>query len=164
MPEKPKTRDLDTADRRKLDTRRAALTATKDAVRDGWLHAGDIGTRDADGYFFISGRKKEMIIRAGENIYPKEIEEVLYRHPAVAEAAVIGLPDPRWGEEVAAFLVLKQGASPAPREILAFLKDKLADYKLPRRIEFVPAFPKTATGKIQKLKFRDEVLGRPGAG
>lgn len=132
--------------------------ATADAIRGEWLHTGDLGLMDKDGYFFIVGRKKEMIIRGGENIYPKEIEEALYRHAAVAEAAVVGLPDKRWGEEVAAFLVLKEGSTATSKEILAALKDRVADYKLPRLIEFVSALPKTATGKIQKLRLRDEYL------
>jgi len=138
-------------------------SATAQAVRGGWLHTGDLGTRDADGYFFIVGRKKEMIIRGGENVYPKEIEEALYQHPAVLEAAVLGLPDRRYGEEVAAFLVLKDGASVTAREVTAFLRARVADYKVPRVVEFVPAFPKTATGKIQKLKFRAAWLERAQA-
>ncbi|MEK7746240.1 MAG: AMP-binding protein, partial [Elusimicrobiota bacterium] len=132
--------------------------ATAETLRGGWLHTGDLGRRDADGYYFIAGRKKEMIIRAGENIYPKEIEEALYRHPAVAEAAVVGLPHKRWGEEPAAFLVLKEGASASEKDILAHLKDRIAAYKLPRVVEFVPSLPKTATGKIQKLRLREEYL------
>jgi acyl-CoA synthetase (AMP-forming)/AMP-acid ligase II len=96
-----------------------------------------------------------MIIRGGENIYPKEIEEVLYAHPAVAEAAVVGLPDKRWGEEVAAFLVLREGAVLSAAELRAYLKERLADYKLPRRLEFVVSLPKTATGKIQKHVLRE---------
>ena len=134
--------------------------ATAEALRDGWLHTGDLGTRDADGYFYIAGRKKEMLIRGGENIYPREIEEALYAHPAVLEAAVVGLPDRRYGEEVAAFISLKEGAAVTPKELTAFLKDRLADYKVPRRFEFVTGFPKTATGKIQKLKLRERYLAR----
>ena len=135
--------------------------ATSETLRGGWLRTGDLGHRDADGYFFIAGRKKEMIIRGGENIYPKEIEEVLYAHPKVAEAAVVGLPDRRWGEEVAAFIVLKEGPPATAKELLDYLRDKLADFKLPRRIEFVPSLPKTATGKIQKLRLRGEYLDKP---
>jgi len=136
--------------------------ATAEALRGGWLHTGDLAYADEDGYFFIVGRKKEMIIRGGENIYPVEIEEVLYRHPAVAEAAVIGLPDKRWGEEVAAFVVLREGRTPTPRELLEHCRASLADYKCPRRIELVEGLPKTATGKIQKLKFREAYLGKAG--
>ncbi|MBI3296998.1 MAG: long-chain fatty acid--CoA ligase [Elusimicrobia bacterium] len=136
--------------------------ASAEALKGGWLHTGDLGTRDADGFFTIVGRKKEMLIRGGENIYPKEIEEALYTHEAVQEAAVIGLPDRRYGEEVAAFVVLKDGSSATPTALAAFLKDKLADYKIPKRFEFVVGFPKTATGKIQKLKLRDEYLASAG--
>ncbi|MEK7287674.1 MAG: long-chain fatty acid--CoA ligase [Elusimicrobiota bacterium] len=132
--------------------------ATAETIRDGWLYTGDLGYKDTDGYFFIVGRKKEMIIRAGENIYPAEIEGVLYKHPAVAEAAVIGLPDQRWGEEVAAFLVLKDGQTVAPKDIIVHCRAFVADYKCPRKVEFVPALPKTATGKIQKLKLREDYL------
>ncbi|MBI4425680.1 MAG: long-chain fatty acid--CoA ligase [Elusimicrobia bacterium] len=138
--------------------------ATKEALQDGWLRTGDLGRKDEDGYFFIVGRKKEMIIRGGENIYPKEIEEALYRHPAVAEAAVIGLPDRRWGEEVAAFVVLKEGAAVSPRELLSYLRERVADYKVPRRLELAAALPKTATGKIQKLKLRAECCAKEGLG
>jgi long-chain acyl-CoA synthetase len=136
--------------------------ATAETLRGGWLHTGDLGYRDEEGYFFIVGRKKEMIIRGGENIYPKEIEEVLYRHPQVSEAAVVGLPDPVWGEEVAAFIVSKPGPKPDDRpdgeEIMAFCRERLAGFKCPRKVVFVPAFPKTATGKIQKGILRENYL------
>ena len=99
-----------------------------------------------------------MIIRGGENIYPGEIEEALYRHPKIQEAAVVGLPDKRWGEEVAAFLVLKEGETVTSKEMRTFLKDKIADYKLPRKYEIVEGLPKTATGKIQKVRLREEYL------
>ncbi|MEK6544236.1 MAG: long-chain fatty acid--CoA ligase [Elusimicrobiota bacterium] len=132
--------------------------ATAEAIKDGWLHTGDLAYKDEDGYFFIVGRKKEMIIRAGENIYPSEVEGALYRHPAVAEAAVVGLPDQRWGEEVAAFIVLKEGQSLTAKEVMAHCRSMIADYKCPRKIEFVAALPKTATGKIQKLKLKQEYL------
>lgn len=132
--------------------------ATAETLKGSWLHTGDLGYQDPDGYFFIVGRKKEMIIRAGENIYPAEIEAVLYKHPAVMEAAVIGLPDERWGEEVAAFLVLKEGQSVTGKEVIAYCRERVADYKCPRKVEFVAALPKTATGKIQKLKLKEEFL------
>jgi long-chain acyl-CoA synthetase len=134
--------------------------ATKETLRGGWLHTGDLGYVDPDGYFFIVGRKKEMIIRGGENIYPKEIEEVLYRHPAVAEAAVVGVPDKIWGEEVAAFIVLKPEAELKAQEVIDYCKAHLANYKCPRRVEFTESFPKTATGKIQKNKILDEYRKR----
>jgi long-chain acyl-CoA synthetase len=134
--------------------------ATLKTIRNGWLYTGDMGYQDQDGFFFIVGRSKEMIIRGGENIYPKEVEEALYRHPAILEAAVIGLPNERWGEEVAAFVVLKEGQGLSAKDIREFIKDKIADYKIPRRIEIVLALPKTATGKIQKLKLRAEIMSR----
>ncbi|MBI4669951.1 MAG: long-chain fatty acid--CoA ligase [Elusimicrobia bacterium] len=132
--------------------------ATAEVMRNGWLHTGDLGFKDQDGYFFIVGRKKEMIIRAGENIYPGEVETALYKHPAVAEAAVVGLPDPRWGEEVAAFIVLKEGQSATAKDIMTHCRSLIADYKCPKKIEFAAALPKTATGKIQKVKLREDYV------
>ncbi|HLG21677.1 MAG TPA: long-chain fatty acid--CoA ligase [Candidatus Manganitrophaceae bacterium] len=134
--------------------------ATEEALRGGWLHTGDLGYQDEEGYFFIVGRKKEMIIRGGENIYPKEIEELLYRHPKVLEAAVIGLPDPIWGEEVAAFIIPKPETTLTPEEILSYCRERLAKFKSPREAILVEAFPKTATGKVQKGRLRDEYLRR----
>lgn len=130
--------------------------ATAATIRDGWLYTGDLGSCDADGYFYIVGRKKEMIIRGGENIYPKEIEEVLYRHPAVAEAAVVGLPDPIWGEQVAAFIVPRPDVPVSAEAIIAYCQEHLADFKCPRVVEFVESFPKTATGKIQKNRLVEQ--------
>ena len=135
--------------------------ATRMTLRNGWLHTGDLGRVDDEGYFSITGRKKEMIIRGGENIYPREVEEVLYRHPAVQEAAVVGLPDPIWGEEVAAFLILRTGYKCSPEEVITYCKEHLANYKCPRIVQYVDSFPKTAMGKIQKnrlveSKARDE--------
>lgn len=124
--------------------------ATKETLRNGWLHTGDLGKRDEDGYIYIAGRKKEMIIRGGENIYPKEIEEVLYKHEAVQEAAVIGMAHKIWGEETAAAIILKAGATATSDDIIAYCRARLADYKCPTRVFFVDQFPKTATGKIQK--------------
>jgi len=121
---------------------------TDEAIPDGWFRTGDLATRDSDGYYTIVDRKKEMIIRGGYNIYPREIEEVLYRHPCVAEAAVIGIQHPVLGEEVGAAVVLKSGATAAPEEIRDHVRSKLAAYKYPRRIWLVDALPKGPTGKI----------------
>jgi long-chain acyl-CoA synthetase len=124
--------------------------ATERAFRGGWFHTGDIGYRDEEGYFYIVDRKTDMIIRAGENIYPREIDEVLYQHPAVAAAATIGIPDALYGEEVAAFIVLKNGESVAEDELMAFCRDRLADYKCPKSIRLVNDIPKGPTGKLLK--------------
>ncbi|HKP46350.1 MAG TPA: long-chain-fatty-acid--CoA ligase, partial [Pyrinomonadaceae bacterium] len=120
--------------------------ATAKAFRNGWFHTGDIGYRDADGYFFIVDRKTDMIIRGGENIYPREIDEVLYQHPAVAAAATIGVPDKLYGEEVTAFIVLKEGKQVAEDEIISFCRKHLADYKTPKTVQFVAEIPKGPTG------------------
>jgi long-chain acyl-CoA synthetase len=119
-------------------------------MRGGWFHTGDMATVDEDGYFFIVDRKKDMIIRGGYNVYPREIEEVLYEHPAVSEAAVVGVPDPSMGEEVGAAVVLKPGAEASADEIRAFVKERVAAYKYPRRIWFPDELPKGPTGKILK--------------
>ena len=124
--------------------------ATAQAFRNGWLHTGDIGYKDADGFFYIVDRKSDMIIRGGENIYPREIDEVLYKHPAVSAAASIGVPDPLYGEEVAAFIVLKEAAETSEEEVIAFCREHLADYKCPKSVLFVTDIPKGPTGKLLK--------------
>ena len=123
---------------------------TAKAIVDGWFHTGDIARTDENGNYFIVDRKKDMIIRGGYNIYPREIEEVLYEHPAVAEAAVIGVPDARFGEQVAACVALKPGATATAAELSQFVKSKVAAYKYPRQIWLVDALPKGPTGKILK--------------
>ena len=123
---------------------------TAKAIVDGWFHSGDIARKDENGNYFIVDRKKDMIIRGGYNIYPREIEEVLYEHPAVAEAAVIGVPDARFGEQVAACVALKPGATATADELRHFVKGKVAAYKYPRQIWLVDALPKGPTGKILK--------------
>ncbi len=124
--------------------------ATDQTIRSGWFHSGDLGRMDDEGYFYIVDRLKEMIIRGGFNVYPREIEEYLLTHPKVSLVAVVGVPDERLGEEVKAYVVLKEGQSATVEEIIAFAKEGLADYKYPRQIEFRTAFPMTATGKILK--------------
>jgi long-chain acyl-CoA synthetase len=124
--------------------------ATAEAIVDGWFHSGDLAKRDEDGYYFIVDRKKELIVRGGYNVYPREIEEVLYEHPAVREAAVIGVPDESMGEEVGAAVALKDGESASEDEIKAFVKEQVAGYKYPRRVWFVDELPKGPTGKILK--------------
>jgi long-chain acyl-CoA synthetase len=128
--------------------------STADAFAGGWLHTGDLGYVDEDGFFFIIDRKKELIIRGGYNVYPREVEEVLYGHPAVAEAAVIGIPDGRLGEEVKAFVVVRPGVDASAAEIIAWCRDRMAAYKYPRMIELRDVLPKNATGKIDKLQLR----------
>ncbi|GAC1392393.1 MAG: long-chain fatty acid--CoA ligase [Ktedonobacteraceae bacterium] len=130
--------------------------ATAEAIRNGWFHSGDIGKMDEDGYFSIVDRKKDMIIRGGFNVYPREIEEVLYEHPAIAEVAVLGIPDAELGEEVKAFIYLKQGAKASEEDIRAFCKERVAAYKYPRTIQFIDTpLPKNATGKILKRELRE---------
>ncbi|MEU3568517.1 long-chain fatty acid--CoA ligase [Kitasatospora sp. NPDC036755] len=123
---------------------------TAQTVRDGWLHTGDLGTRDGRGDFRIVDRRKDLIIRGGFNVYPREVEDVLYEHPAVAEATVIGVPHPTHGQEVAAAVVLREGASATPEDIRAFVKERVAPYKYPRLVWTVDALPKGPTGKILK--------------
>jgi long-chain acyl-CoA synthetase len=133
-----------------------ATAETIDA--EGWLHTGDIGYRDDDGYYFIVDRKKELVIRGGFNVYPREIEEVLYAHPAVAEAAVFGIPDPTMGEEVVAAVALRPGASAEEGELIAYCKERVAAYKYPRRIWVLETLPKGPTGKILKLELKAQLV------
>jgi long-chain acyl-CoA synthetase len=124
--------------------------ATADAIQDGWFVSGDMAKVDDDGYFFIVDRKKELIIRGGYNVYPREIEEVLYEHPAIQEAAVVGVPHDELGEEVGAAVVLKEGESLEADELKSYVKEQVAAYKYPRTIWFVDELPKGPTGKILK--------------
>jgi len=130
--------------------------ATAEALRGGWLHTGDAGRMDADGYVYIEDRVKDMIVSGGENIYPREVENVLFAHPAVADAAVIGVPDAKWGETVKAILQLKPGASATEEEIIEFCRGKLAGYKLPRSADFVATIPRNASGKVLKRELREK--------
>jgi long-chain acyl-CoA synthetase len=127
---------------------------TEEAIRNGWFHTGDVGRVDEDGYFFIVDRTKDMIIRGGYNVYPREIEEVLYEHPAVREAAVVGVPHDSHGEEVAAAVALKDGAEATDHELRDFVKERVAAYKYPRKIWFVDELPKGPTGKILKREIK----------
>jgi fatty-acyl-CoA synthase len=131
---------------------------TREAVdADGWMHTGDLATMDAEGYVNIVGRIKDMVIRGGENVYPREIEEFLYRHPAVSDVQVIGVPDPKYGEELCAWVILKTGQKASSDDIRAFCQGQIAHYKVPRYIRFVDAFPMTITGKIQKFVMREQM-------
>jgi len=123
----------------------------------GWMHTGDLATMDTQGYVNIVGRIKDMVIRGGENIYPREIEEFLYRHPQIQDVQVVGIPDAKYGEELCAWIILKPGQTLSEDDIKAFCKGQIAHYKVPRHIRFVSAFPMTVTGKIQKFKIREEM-------
>jgi long-chain acyl-CoA synthetase len=128
--------------------------ATAAAVKNGWFHTGDVGRRDADGYLFISDRVKDMILRGGFNVYPRELEEVLMTHEAVSLCAVVGVPSDEHGEEVKAYIVKKDGAAHSEEEIVAWCKANMASYKYPRFVEFRESLPMTATGKILKRELR----------
>jgi fatty-acyl-CoA synthase len=137
--------------------------ATATAIdSDGWLRTGDLATVDRDGYFKITGRLKDMVIRGGENVYPREIEEFLYTHPKIKDVQVIGVPDLKYGEEVMAWVMLKPGESAAAEEIRDFCRGKIAHYKIPRYVKFVTEFPMTVTGKIQKFRMREMAIEELG--
>ncbi len=131
---------------------------------EGWMHTGDLATMDTQGYVQIVGRIKDLVIRGGENIYPREIEEFLYRHPKVQDVQVVGLPDKRYGEELCAWIIVKPGQALGADEVRAFCQGQIAHYKVPRYIEFVSEFPMTVTGKIQKFKIRDAMTSQHGLG
>ncbi|MEU6269527.1 long-chain-fatty-acid--CoA ligase [Saccharopolyspora shandongensis] len=128
--------------------------ATEAAFRSGWFHTGDLGYRDEDGFFFVVDRKKDLIIRGGYNVYPREVEEVLYAHPAIREAAVIGKPDARMGEEIVAVVAFQPGSSPDADELIAFSRERLAGYKCPREVRVLDELPKGPSGKILKKSLR----------
>ena len=129
---------------------------------DGWFHTGDVGWFDEDGFLFIADRLKDMVITGGENVYPAEVESVLYDHPAIAEIAVIGLPDAQWGEAVVAIAALKPGASLELEELRAFATDRLARYKLPRALEIVASLPRNPAGKVLKFELRARFADNTG--
>ena len=141
------------------------LEATAEVVDPArWMHTGDLATMDRDGYIKIVGRIKDMIIRGGENVYPREIEEFLYGHPKVQDVQVIGVPDEKYGEEVMAWVVLKPGEQASADEIREFCRGKIANYKVPRYVRFTDSFPMTVTGKIQKFKMRETAVEELGLG
>ncbi len=129
---------------------------------EGWLHTGDLAVRRPDGYYHITGRIKDMVIRGGENIYPREVEEYLFRHPAIEQASVVGVPDPKYMEELCAWVKLKAGQTLTEDEVRAYVKAGLAHYKVPRYVRFVGSFPQTVTGKIQKFKIRELMIAELG--
>jgi fatty-acyl-CoA synthase len=138
--------------------------ATAAAIDEaGWLHSGDLGVMDAEGYLRITGRLKDMIIRGGENIYPREIEEVLFKHPKIAEAYVIGVPDEFYGEQVMAWVRLREGHALTHVEVHEFCGSQLAAFKIPKHVKFVTEFPATVTGKIQKFRMREIAAQELGA-
>jgi fatty-acyl-CoA synthase len=136
---------------------------TREAIdASGWMHTGDLATLDSEGYCNIVGRVKDMLIRGGENVYPREVEEFLFTHPKVKEVQVFGVPDEKYGEEVCAWVVLKPGQTASEDEIRDFCKDRIAHYKVPRYVRFKDALPMTVTGKPQKFIMRDEMIGELG--
>jgi fatty-acyl-CoA synthase/long-chain acyl-CoA synthetase len=139
--------------------------ATNASFRDGWFYTGDLGYFDEEGFLFVAGRKKDMVKSGGISIYPLEIESVLYQHPAVLEAAVIGVPDPQWGEALKAVIVVKNGAEISTDQLLGFCKDKLSSYKVPKSMVFAHSLPHTEVGKVNKVKLREIILagGKLGA-
>jgi fatty-acyl-CoA synthase len=129
--------------------------ATRSSQRDGFFSVGDLGRRDADGYYYLESRKHDMVISGGVNIYPREIEDHLHTHPAILDAAVIGVPDPEWGETLRAFVVLRDGHQLSEDAVIAYCREGLADYKRPRRVTFVHELPRNPTGKVLKRELRD---------
>ena len=139
--------------------------ATRQAIDDArWMHTGDLAIMGDDGYINIVGRIKDMIIRGGENIYPREVEEFLYTHPDIADVQVIGIPSEKYGEEVMAWIKLREGASATGDDLAAWCKGKIATYKIPRQWKFVDSFPMTVTGKVQKFKMRETSIEELGLG
>ena len=137
--------------------------ATKETIdEDGWLHSGDLACKDENGNYRITGRLKDMIIRGGENLYPKEIEEFIYTHPEVKDVQVIGVPDEKYGEEAMACIILKEGATVNVDEMRDFIVASLARHKVPKYIKFVDSFPMNAAGKIQKYKMREAAVEELG--
>jgi fatty-acyl-CoA synthase len=137
--------------------------ATAGAIdRDQWMHTGDLATMDEDGYIKIVGRLKDMVIRGGENISPREIEEYLYTHPAIQDVQVVGVPDERYGEEVMAWVICKHGHTVTAEDVRAFCRGKIAHYKIPRYVKVTDSWPMTVTGKVQKFKLRELAVAELG--
>lgn len=132
--------------------------ATDALMRGGWLHSGDLARRDSDGYFWFRGRKKEIIVRGGSNVSPQEVEEVLYQHPAVFEAGVVGAPDRVYGERVVAFVSARNGNAPSEQELREYARRSLADYKVPEKILFLAQLPKGPTGKVHRATLKAMLL------
>jgi len=136
---------------------------TAEVLVDGWMHTGDIAVMDDEGYVQITGRIKDMVIRGGENVYPREIEEFLYTHPDILDAQVIGVPDAKYGEELCAWIRMRDGAEPLTAEsVRAFATGKLAHYKIPRYVQIVDEFPMTVTGKVRKIEMREKSVADLG--
>jgi len=133
---------------------------TAHVLRDGWCYTGDIGKMDEDGYFYIVDRKKDMIISGGYNVYPRDIDEVFYENPKVQEACAIGIPDPKRGENIKVFVVLKEGETATAEELIAYCKKNLAVYKLPTEVEFCEELPKSTVGKVLRKQLREEELAK----
>jgi fatty-acyl-CoA synthase len=131
--------------------------------QDGWFHSGDLARVDAEGYYYIVDRKKDMVISGGENVYPAEVEQVLYQRPEIAEVAVIGTPDAKWGEAVTAVVALKKDQWLEPEVLIAWARERLAGFKCPRSVKFVDALPRTATGKVLKRELRQRLAGENAA-
>ena len=129
--------------------------ATAEAIRDGWMDTGDAATLDDEGYLYVQDRVKDMIVSGGENVYPRVIEEVLFKHPAIADAAVIGIPDQKWGEAVKAVVQLRPGATATEAELIAHCRGQLGGFELPQSVDFIEALPRNASGKVLKRQLRE---------
>ncbi|RUA28764.1 MAG: hypothetical protein DSY78_14865 [Chloroflexi bacterium] len=129
--------------------------ATAEAIRDGWMDTGDAATLDDEGYLYVQDRVKDMIVSGGENVYPRVIEEVLFKHPAIADAAVIGIPDQKWGEAVKAVVQLRPGATATEAELIEHCRGQLGGFELPKSVDFIEALPRNASGKVLKRELRE---------
>ena len=136
--------------------------ATQDAVKNDFFYTGDAGYFDEDGFLYIHDRVKDMIISGGENIYPAEVENAVFAHPDIADAAVIGVPDEKWGEAVKAIVVVKPGTSPSPEDIIAFTKERIAGFKCPKSVDFIEALPRNPSGKVLRKDLREPYWGDTG--